>query len=209
VLQDPSVPRNARWNIAEVLRSTGDPHAVAVADQYRPSGRRGTGNPESWLGFWIAGILFAGSLVQLGAWPREDQLTRRARLAVVALAVVAVHVLGGIALFVVSVVLTPFAPPLFLIAGIVLVILGPLVPALRAIRREWQLTGLSPTVLAVAAAVGLLLSIYIDRTVYWYLARVETTSLLNALSPLQQAVAWSLPLVASYAPPAWVRAPRP
>jgi hypothetical protein len=208
VLKDPAVPRSQRWDIAVLLRATGIPEAVAAADRYQPAGRRGTGNPESPFGAWLTMGLLGASMLLLAVWPREDRLTRPQRIVTVGLAVAGAHLIGVAVYVVVGATLTFYASPVLVIGTIAVGTLIPLAVALSAIRRVWGLTGVSTLMLAAGAVLGLLAGCYLDEQIYWYAARKDQDAVLvRFFSPLQQAVAWTLPLAASYWPlhPLWPR----
>lgn len=200
VLQEPSVPRSQRWDIAEALRATGIPEAVSAADRYQPSGRRGTGNPESPVGAMLTALLVGVcALLLVGIAPRPGYLTKSQRFWVVAASVIGAHVLGFVSYNVVGLVLTFYATPLLIIVAVIAGMLLPLIVIVRAIVRGWDLKGVSATIMAIAAVAGVLLGCYVDDQLYWYTARNESDVLIvHFFSALEQAVAWTLPLLASY-----------
>lgn len=192
LLADSKVERWIRWDVAQELRRSGRPRAVAAARRYAPSGRQGSGNPDSPLGTLLALLTFGGSLGALLAF--RGTLSRELRVRLVLVASIAPYcvVLFGLPFYVTIGMM--FRGATYLVIATILAVASGL--ALRSVRVR-DLLDVSIVAMSAATSILFMLGIALELKVNWYLDRAtEAYGFLK--SPLLLGLTLSGALAGSY-----------
>lgn len=174
LLKDPQVERSIRWDVAQDLKKTGRPDAVSAARRYGPSGRHGSGNPDSLTGAVLTVLLLAFACALVVRAPGAMPVGSRVLLTLVATG----------ATYLAAALVGPYVqtkavgmifrtgglnwPPL--VAGSIAVLWTAAslsVALFRGSHRE----DVSALAMGGATVVAFLAGVVVDTKVYWYLQR--------------------------------------
>lgn len=196
VLKDPSVDRGARWGLAQDMKRSGHPSAVAAAKQYGPTGSRGQGNPESPLGSILTALFLGGAALTMALW--KGPLTVKERTRLIIGGTVGVYLAAAVAIPATAVlVLGMDAAPLWLLASYWVFLLAG-TSACVAVTKGPQLRAAYVPAVGIGAALGFVGGVALDRTVNWYLERSTSQLLGFYQSPLVLAVTLAGALLGSH-----------
>jgi hypothetical protein len=200
ILKDGSTSRAGRWSLAQALKATGRHDAVEAANRFGPTGRQGSGNPESPLGTIVAGLLIVGVVVTFVTAKGNLRLGQRARL--VAGATVVVYLAATVAQLGWSLVaaMGPLgleSVPLWMdvvYAGVLLLASSLGVAVVKGPNLPWRCA----PVMGIGATTGFLVGFRLDLSVNWYLDRIVSNLLGFWYSPLVLGAVLAFALAASY-----------
>jgi hypothetical protein len=196
ILRDPSLDRGARWGLAQDMKRSGRPAAVAAARKYGPTGSHGQGNPESPLGSILALLLLAGVVAAIALW--RASLTVKERVRLVVGGTVGAYLAAAVAMPAAAILaLGMGAAPLWLLASFwICQFAGALVCV--ALTKGPQLRAAYIPAVGIGATLGFVAGFMLDRTVNWYLERVTGQLLGFYESPLVLALTLAGALLGSY-----------